>query len=83
MREFEQMEMQFFVPPGSGPEHYAFWKEERLKWHHRLGLGTDNYRFHDHIKTAHYADAALDIEFKFPFGFKELEGIHSRTDFEL
>ena len=83
MREFEQMEMQFFVPPGSGPEHYAFWKEERLKWHHRLGLGESNYRFHDHIKTAHYADAALDIEFKFPFGFKELEGIHSRTDFDL
>lgn len=83
MREFEQMEMQFFVPPGSQKAWYAHWKEARLKWHLSLGLGEDNYRFHDHEKLAHYADAAADIEFKFPFGFKELEGIHSRTDFDL
>jgi len=83
MREFEQMEMQFFIPPGTQNEWYTYWKETRLKWHHSLGLGEDNYRFHDHEKLAHYADAACDIEFKFPFGFKELEGIHSRTDFDL
>lgn len=83
MREFEQMEMQFFIRPGSQKEWYEHWKEKRLKWHLSLGLGADNYRFHDHEKLAHYADAASDIEFKFPFGFKELEGIHSRTDFDL
>jgi glycyl-tRNA synthetase len=83
MREFEQMEMQFFIPPGTQKTWYAHWKEARLKWHLSLGLGQDNYRFHDHDKLAHYADAAADIEFKFPFGFKELEGIHSRTDFDL
>ncbi|PCE62827.1 glycine--tRNA ligase [Sediminicola luteus] len=83
MREFEQMEMQFFVRPGSQKEWYEKWKETRLKWHLSLGFGADNYRFHDHEKLAHYADAAADIEFKFPFGFKELEGIHSRTDFDL
>ena len=83
MREFEQMEMQFFIPPGSQQHWYEHWKETRLKWHLALGLGEDNYRFHDHEKLAHYADAACDIEFKFPFGFKELEGIHSRTDFDL
>jgi len=83
MREFEQMEMQFFIPPGSQKEWYAHWKEQRLKWHLALHMGEDNYRFHDHDKLAHYADAACDIEFKFPFGFKELEGIHSRTDFDL
>ncbi len=83
MREFEQMEMQFFIPPGTQNEWYTYWKETRLKWHHSLGLGEDNYRFHNHEKLAHYADAACDIEFKFPFGFKELEGIHSRTDFDL
>ena len=83
MREFEQMEMQFFVPPGTQKEWYEKWKESRLKWHLSLGMGEDNYRFHDHEKLAHYADAAADIEFKFPFGFKELEGIHSRTDFDL
>lgn len=82
-REFEQMEMQFFVRPGSQREWYGTWKENRMKWHLSLGLGEDNYRFHDHEKLAHYADAATDIEFKFPFGFKELEGIHSRTDFDL
>lgn len=83
MREFEQMEMQFFIKPGTQKEWYEHWKETRLKWHHSLGLGVENYRFHDHEKLAHYADAACDIEFKFPFGFKELEGIHSRTDFDL
>ena len=83
MREFEQMEMQFFVKPGTQKEWYEAWKVNRLKWHKSLGLGEDNYRFHDHEKLAHYADAATDIEFKFPFGFKELEGIHSRTDFDL
>ena len=83
MREFEQMEMQFFVRPGTQKEWYEEWKQTRLKWHLSLGMGADNYRFHDHEKLAHYADAASDIEFKFPFGFKELEGIHSRTDFDL
>jgi glycyl-tRNA synthetase len=83
MREFEQMEMQFFIPPGTQKEWYEKWKDTRLNWHKSLGLGEENYRFHDHEKLAHYADAASDIEFKFPFGFKELEGIHSRTDFDL
>jgi glycyl-tRNA synthetase len=83
MREFEQMEMQFFVKPGTQKEWYEKWKEDRLKWHLSLGLGAENYRFHDHDKLAHYADMAADIEFNFPFGFKELEGIHSRTDFDL
>ncbi|PCJ95400.1 MAG: glycine--tRNA ligase [Flavobacteriaceae bacterium] len=83
MREFEQMEMQFFIKPGTQKKWYEHWKETRLKWHLSLGLGKENYRFHDHDKLAHYADAASDIEFKFPFGFKELEGIHSRTDFDL
>ncbi|MFD0761761.1 glycine--tRNA ligase [Lutibacter aestuarii] len=83
MREFEQMEMQFFVRPGTQKEWYEEWKQTRLKWHLSLGMGAENYRFHDHEKLAHYADAAADIEFKFPFGFKELEGIHSRTDFDL
>ncbi len=83
MREFEQMEMQFFVRPGTEKEWYNYWKETRMKWHNSLGLGETNYRFHNHIKLAHYANAACDIEFKFPFGFKELEGIHSRTDFDL
>lgn len=83
MREFEQMEMQFFIKPGTQKEWFEYWKETRLKWHNSLGLGEENYRFHDHEKLAHYADAATDIEFNFPFGFKELEGIHSRTDFDL
>src|SRR5690606_1972696 len=83
MREFEQMEMQFFVKPGEEMKWYEYWKENRLKWHLSLGLGKENYRFHDHEKLAHYANAATDIEFNFPFGFKELEGIHSRTDFDL
>ena len=83
MREFEQMEMQFFVRPGEEMKWYEYWKEARGKWHKALGLGDQNYRFHDHIKLAHYANAAADIEFNFPMGFKELEGIHSRTDFDL
>ena len=83
MREFEQMEMQFFVKPGTQSDWYEQWKQNRIKWHKALELGDDNYRFHDHDKLAHYADAACDIEFNFPFGFKELEGIHSRTDFDL
>ena len=83
MREFEQMEMQFFIKPGTQSKWYDHWKQARLKWHLSLGMGESNYRFHNHEKLAHYADAAADIEFKFPFGFKELEGIHSRTDFDL
>ncbi|GIV30163.1 MAG: glycine--tRNA ligase [Bacteroidia bacterium] len=83
MREFEQMEMQFFVKPGTEMEWYEYWKEARLKWHLALGIPKDYYRYKDHVKLAHYANAACDIEFHFPFGFKELEGIHSRTDFDL
>lgn len=83
MREFEQMEMQFFVRPGTQMEWYNYWKEARIRWHEALGLGKENYRFHDHLKLAHYANAACDIEFNFPMGFKELEGIHSRGDFDL
>ena len=83
MREFEQMEMQFFIKPGTQNKWYKYWKENRLNWHLSLGMGEEKYRFHDHGKLAHYADAATDIEFKFPFGFKELEGIHSRTDYDL
>ncbi|MDR0691784.1 MAG: glycine--tRNA ligase, partial [Prevotellaceae bacterium] len=83
MREFEQMEMQFFVRPGEELKWFEYWKETRLQWHKSLGLGDGKYRFHDHEKLAHYANAATDIEFEFPFGFKELEGIHSRTDFDL
>jgi glycyl-tRNA synthetase len=83
MKEFEQMEMQFFCKPGTELEWYAFWKEQRLRWHQALGFNAANYRFHDHVKLAHYANAAVDIEYNFPFGFKEVEGIHSRTDFDL
>ena len=83
MREFEQMEMQFFVKPGTEMEWFRYWKETRMKWHQALGFGAENYRFHDHEKLAHYANAACDIEFRMPFGFKEVEGIHSRTDFDL
>ncbi len=83
MREFEQMEMQFFVRPGEEMKWYEYWKDQRMKWHLSLGIPADKYRFHDHEKLAHYANAAADIEFEFPFGFKELEGIHSRTDFDL
>ena len=83
MREFEQMEMQFFVRPGTELEWFKTWKEFRLKWHKALGLGDEKYRYHDHEKLAHYANAATDIEFQMPFGFKEVEGIHSRTNFDL
>lgn len=83
MREFEQMEMQFFVRPGEELDWFAKWKEVRMKWHKSLGFGDNKYRFHDHDKLAHYANAATDIEFEMPFGFKEVEGIHSRTDFDL
>lgn len=83
MREFEQMEMQFFVRPGEELEWFAKWKDVRMKWHKALGFGDHKYRFHDHDKLAHYANAATDVEFEMPFGFKEVEGIHSRTDFDL
>ena len=83
MREFEQMEMQFFVKPGTELEWFPKWKQMRMAWHQALGFGAENYRFHDHDKLAHYANAATDIEFKMPFGFKEVEGIHSRTTFDL
>jgi glycyl-tRNA synthetase len=83
MREFEQMEMQFFIRPGTQKEWYESWKDERMKWHLSLGISNEKYRFHDHVKLAHYADAACDIEYDFPIGFKEVEGIHSRTDFDL
>ena len=83
MREFEQMEMQFFVRPGEEMKWYDYWKKARLEWHKALGIADNKYRYHDHLKLAHYANAACDIEFDFPFGFKELEGIHSRTDFDL
>lgn len=83
MREFEQMEMQYFVKPGTEMQWYEYWKTTRMKWHRSMGFGSESHRFHDHIKLAHYANAACDIEFMFPFGFKELEGIHSRTDFDL
>lgn len=83
MREFEQMEMQFFVRPGEEMKWYEYWKETRMKWHEALGTPAESLRFHDHENLAHYANAAVDIEFKFPFGFRELEGIHSRTDFDL
>jgi glycyl-tRNA synthetase len=83
MREFEQMEMQYFIRPGTQKEWYEAWKETRMKWHLSLGIPKEKYRFHDHVKLAHYADAACDIEYEFPFGFKEVEGIHSRTDFDL
>ncbi len=83
MREFEQMEMQFFVRPGTEGDWYQHWKEARLKWHMSLGIPAEKYRYHDHVKLAHYAKEACDIEFEFPFGFKEVEGIHSRSDFDL
>ncbi|WP_236978652.1 glycine--tRNA ligase [Membranihabitans maritimus] len=83
MREFEQMEMQYFIKPGTEMDWYEYWKETRLKWHKSLGTSSEHLRFHKHENLAHYANAAADIEYKFPFGFKELEGIHSRTDFDL
>lgn len=83
MKEFEQMEMQYFVKPGEEMKWYEYWKEERMKWYYSMGLPKEKFRFHDHVNLAHYANAAVDIEYEFPIGFKELEGIHSRTDFDL
>ena len=83
MKEFEQMEMQFFIAPGTELEWYEHWKQFRMRWHQALGFGEQHYKFHNHAKLAHYANAACDIEYEFPFGFKEVEGIHSRTDFDL
>src|SRR6202000_1817354 len=83
MREFEQMEMQFFIRPGTEDQWYEYWKDARMKWQRGLGIPAEKYRFHDHTKLAHYAKAACDIEYEFPFGFKEVEGIHSRGDFDL
>ena len=83
MREFEQMEMQFFIRPGTEDQWYEYWKNERINWHLALGIPKEKYRFHDHAKLAHYAKAACDIEYEFPIGFKEVEGIHSRSDFDL
>src|SRR6201997_602156 len=83
MREFEQMEMQFFIRPGTQKEWYEYWKDARMKWHLGLGIPAEKYRFHDHVKLAFYADAACDIEYEFPIGFKEVEGIHSRTNHDL
>lgn len=83
MREFEQMEMQYFVRPGEEKKWYEYWKEERIKWHHSFGIPVEKFKVYEHEKLAHYANAAIDIEFQFPFGFKELEGVHSRTDFDL
>jgi glycyl-tRNA synthetase len=83
MKEFEQMEMQFFVQPGEEMKWYDYWKQHRMNWHRNLGISGEKYRYHDHVKLAHYANAAVDIEYEFPFGFKEVEGIHSRTDFDL
>ena len=83
MREFEQREMQYFVKPGTELQWFEQWKQTRMAWHQALGFGAENYRFHDHEKLAHYANAASDVEFRMPFGFKEVEGIHSRTDFDL
>ncbi len=83
MREFEQMEMQFFIRPGTQMQWYEYWKAARMKWHLSLGIPAEKYQFHPHSKLAHYADAACDIEYQFPIGFKEVEGIHSRTDFDL
>jgi len=84
-REFEQMEMQFFVRPGEDDEWFAYWREERLRWHHELGIAPDRLRFHPHgpDELAHYAKQAVDIEYEFPFGWQEYEGIHNRTDFDL
>ena len=83
MREFEQMEMQFFVRPGTEMQWYETWRDARMKFHQAVGLLAGKLKFHNHEKLAHYANAAVDIEYQFPFGFREMEGIHSRTDFDL
>src|SRR5690625_7412105 len=77
------MEMEYFIPPGTEMEWYEHWKEIRMKWHQSLGFPAEKMRFNDHDNLSHYANAATDIEYQFPFGFRELEGIHSRTDFDL
>src|SRR2546422_712832 len=84
-REFEQMEMQFFVKPGSDGEWFEFWRHERMKWLVGLGLRQEKLRFHQHTREelAHYAKDAYDIQYEFPFGWNEFEGIHNRTDFDL
>ncbi|MEZ4723505.1 MAG: glycine--tRNA ligase [Candidatus Kapaibacterium sp.] len=82
-REFEQMEMQYFVKPGTEKENFENWQKERWDWYVKLGMKEENLRWHNHEKLAHYANFASDIEYKFPFGFGEMEGIHSRTDFDL
>ncbi len=84
-REFEQMEMQYFVKPGEDEKWFEYWKEQRMKWYQRLGLKQEKLRFHQHApdELAHYAKAAFDIEYEFPFGWNEIEGIHNRTDFDL
>lgn len=83
MREFEQMEMQFFIAPGDEKEWFEHWKTTRLHWHEAIGISKEKLHIHAHEQLAHYADAAVDIEYDFPFGRKEVEGIHSRTDFDL
>jgi len=82
-REFEQMEMQFFVKPDDAKEWYEYWKAARIEWFQSLGMTQSKLRYHDHIKLAHYAAAATDIEYEFPFGWGEIEGIHNRTNFDL
>jgi len=84
-REFEQMEMQYFVKPGTDEEWFEYWKQQRIDWYQRLGIRREKLRFHEHGKgeLAHYAKAAFDIEYEFPFGWSEIEGIHNRTDFDL
>ena len=83
MREFEQMEMQYFVKPGTQKESFDEWKDRRMQWHLNNGVRASKLRFHDHEKLAHYADGATDIQYEYPIGWQEIEGIHSRTDFDL
>ena len=83
MREFEQMEMQYFVKPGAQSDAYEAWKDKRLRWHIDNGVPEAKLRWHEHEKPAHYADAAVDIQYEFPIGWQEIEGIHSRTDYDL
>ncbi|WP_185864771.1 glycine--tRNA ligase [Blattabacterium cuenoti] len=83
LREFEQMEMLFFIHPNEEKKWYEYWKNIRFKWHLLLKLGDNKYKLSYHKNLAHYASAGTDIEFNFPFGFKEIEGIHCRRDFDL
>ncbi len=83
MREFEQMEMQYFITPGDEEKWFSFWKKERMDWYKLLGIPREKLRLLPHKQLAHYASGAVDIEYEFPFGFKEIEGVHSRTDFDL